>query len=244
MQVVANQHLVKNRVRLGLGCHLGALALLSLAVVFSTQVDAARDFNPLTWVALLVGLVLYTLGQTQLRRWGPRSRQDEQLADAIRALDERYKMYAFLSSALPDYILVSPAGVHVLVVRQDSGEAACVRDKWTSKSRGGLFSLFGLFGSSGGDPAAEASRQVPKVRRVLDDAGLQDVPTSSVIVFTNPKVRLRVEGCSCNVARTSKLEDVLRRMAGKGRNVALTTARIKDVQRLFDTRMRAAHSWR
>src|SRR5919197_2909517 len=160
MQLVANQQLVKNRVRLGLGFHLGALALLSLAVVLSTQVDVTRDFNPATWVALAAGLVLYTLGQNQLRRWGPRNRQDEQLADAIRALDERYKMYAFLSSSLPDYILISPAGAHVLVVRQDSGEVACVHDKWSSKSRGGLF---GLFGSSSGDPSAEANRQLQRL---------------------------------------------------------------------------------
>ena len=241
MQLVANQQLVKNRVRLGLGFHLGALALLSLAVVLSTQIDITRDFNPATWVALMIGLVLYTLGQSQLRRWGPRNRQDEHLADAIRALDERYKMYAFLSSAFPDYILVSPAGVHVLLVRQEGGEVACVRDKWTLKSRSSLLSLFS---PSPGDPAADANRQLEKLRKVLDEAGMQDVPTSSVIVFTNPKVHLRVEGCSANIARSSKLEEVLRRMAGKGRNVALSTARIRDVQRIFDERMRAAHTWR
>src|SRR3954463_12739867 len=98
MQLVANQQLVKNRVRLGLGFHLAALALLSLSVVISTQVDITRDFNPATWVALMGGLVLYTLGQSQLRRWGPRNRLDQQLSEAIRALDERYKLYAFLSS--------------------------------------------------------------------------------------------------------------------------------------------------
>ncbi len=240
MQLVANQQLVKNRVRLGLGFHLGALGLLSLAVVLSTQVDITRDFNPATWLALMAGLVLYTLGQNQLRRWGPRNRQDEHLADAIRALDERYKLYAFLSSSLPDYILISPAGAHVLLVRQDAGEVACVRDKWSTRSRG----VFGLFGPSIGDPSVDANRQLQKLRKVLDDAGLQDVPTSSVIVFTNPKVHLRLEGCSSNVARTSKLEEVLRRMAGKGRNVALTTSRIRDVQHIFDERMRAAKTWR
>jgi hypothetical protein len=33
-------------------------------------------------------------------------------------------------------------------------------------------------------------------------------------------------------------------MAGKGTNVALTTSRIREVQRIFDDRMQAAHSWR
>jgi hypothetical protein len=33
-------------------------------------------------------------------------------------------------------------------------------------------------------------------------------------------------------------------MAGKGTNVALTSARIREIQRIFDERMQAAHSWR
>jgi len=66
------------------------------------------------------------------------NRQEEQLGQAIRMLDDRYKLYAFLSSSLPDYILVSPAGVHVLIVRTDAGQIACVRDQWNkgSGSRG------------------------------------------------------------------------------------------------------------
>jgi hypothetical protein len=240
MQLVANQQLVKNRVRLGLGFLLAALALLSLAVVFSAQVDITRDFNPATWVALALGMALYLVGQSQLRRWGPRNRHDERLAQAIRTLDERYKLYAFLSPTLPDYILVSPAGAQVLIARDEGGDIACIRDKWTSKSGRSFFSLFtGGFG----DPSADANRQVEKLRKVLDDAGLKDVPASGVIVFTNPKVNLRLEGCSANVARIAKLEEVLRRLAGKGRNVALPTARIREVQRVFDERMRVAPSW-
>jgi hypothetical protein len=33
-------------------------------------------------------------------------------------------------------------------------------------------------------------------------------------------------------------------MAGKGQNVALSSARIREVQKIFDERMQAAHSWR
>jgi hypothetical protein len=85
---------------------------------------------------------------------------------------------------------------------------------------------------------------VQKVQKLLAEHGMQDIPTSSLIVFTNPKVQLRVEGCSTTITRDSKLEDVLRRLSGKGRNVALTLARIREVQKIFDERMQAAHSWR
>src|ERR687897_3748186 len=120
MQLVANQQLVKNRVRLGLGFHLAALAVFFFGLLISLQVDINNEVPYSAWGAIVFGLLLYTIGQSQLRRWGPRHRQDEPLGQAIRGLDERYKLYAFMSSSLPDYILVSPAGVTVLVVRQEA----------------------------------------------------------------------------------------------------------------------------
>lgn len=240
MQLVANQQLVKNRTRLGLVFHFGAMVVLIGGALLSTQLDPSREIAWQTWLAFVAGLGLYTLGQTQLRRWGPGKRQEEQLGQAIRGLDDRYKLYAFLSSSLPDYILVSPAGVQVLVTRTDSGQISCVRDKW--KSSGSR--LMSLFGPGLGNPTADAARQLQKLRALLEERGLQDVPTSGVIVFTNPKVQLRVEGCSITITRIKELKDVLRRMAGKGTNVALTTARIREIQRMFDARMQEAHSWR
>jgi hypothetical protein len=241
MQLVANQQLVKNRARLGLAFHITALAVFFVGLLLSTmQTESSPEPRWESWVAILAGLVLYTLGQTQIRRWGPRNRQEEQLGQGIRSLDDRYKLYAFLSSSLPDYILVSPGGIHVLIVRQDTGQISCIRDKW-SKS-GSRLMMF--FGQSLGNPSAEAARQLQKVRGLLSENGLQDVPTSSLIVFTNARAQLRVEGCSSTVTRIKELKDVLRRMVGKGTNVALTSARIREIQKIFDQRMQAAHSWR
>src|SRR5258708_440120 len=240
MQLLANQQLVKNRVRLGLGFHITALAVFALGLVLSTQIDASRELPWQSWAAILAGRLLYSLGQTQLRRWGPRNRQEEQLGQAIRSLDDRYKLYAFLSSSLPDYILVSPGGVHVLIVRQDAGQVTCMRDKWSKAGS----QILSFLGQSLGNPSADAAKQLQKLRALLAENGVHDVPTSSLIVFTNPKVQLRVEGCSPTVTRIKELKDVLRRMAGKGTNVALTSARIREIQSIFDRRMQAAHSWR
>src|SRR3982074_1458380 len=168
MQLGANQQLVKNRVRLGLGFHISALAVFALGLVLSTQLDPTRGDLPWqSWVAILAGLGLYSLGQTQLRRWGPRNRQEEQLGQAIRSLDDRYKLYAFLSSSLPDYILVSPGGVHVLIVRQDTGQVTCVRDKWTKAGP----RLMSFFGQTLGNPSADAAKQLQKLRTLLAENG-------------------------------------------------------------------------
>jgi hypothetical protein len=240
MQLVANQQLVKNRTRLGLAFHFGAMAVLIGGALVSTQLDPTHEIAWQTWLAFVAGIGLYTLGQTQLRRWGPGKHLEEQLGQAIRGLDDRYKLYAFLSSSLPDYILVSPAGVQVLITRTDGGQISCVRDKWSSSGS----RLMSLFGPGLGNPTADAARQLQKLRALLVAQGLEDVPTSAVIVFTSPKAQLRVEGCSITITRIKELKDVLRRMAGKGTNVALTTARVREIQRMFDARMREAHSWR
>src|SRR5258708_9538335 len=240
MQLVANQQLVKNRVRLGLGFHISALAVFALGLVLSTQLDPTRgDLVWQSWVAILAGLGLYSLGQTQLRRWGPRNRQEEQLGQAIRMLDDRYKLYAFLSSSLPDYILVSPAGVHVLIVRTDAGQVACVRDHWNKGSGSRLMSVFG---PTLGNPTADAAKQLQKLRALLAERDMADVPTSAVIVFTNPKVQLRVEGCSATITRVKELKDVPRRMAGKGQNVALSASRIRKDHKIFDEPIHAPHT--
>jgi hypothetical protein len=240
MQLVANQQLVKNRVRLGLGFHLGALGVFAIGLLSSLQVDATRELPLGSWVSIIAGLAMYTLGQTQLRRWGPRHRQAEPLGQAIRGLDDRYKLYAFISSSLPDYILVSPAGVHVLVVRQDSGQISCIKDEWRKAgSRLGAF-----FGPGLGNPSADVAKQLQQLRKLLSQASLQDVPTSGLIVFTNPNVQLRIEGSSATVTRLKELKDVVRRMAGKGASVALSSARVRDVQKFLDERMSAANAWR
>jgi hypothetical protein len=128
----------------------------------------------------------------------------------------------------------------VLIVRQESGQVTCVADKW--RKSGSRFAS--LFGPSLGNPSADAAKQLQKLRSLLEQHGVQDVPTSSLIVFTNPNVQLRAEGCSSTVTTLKNLKDVLRRMAGKGVNVALTSGRIREIQKIFDQRMQAAHSWR
>src|SRR5207247_3999736 len=106
MQLVANQQLVKNRVRLGLGFHISALAVFALGLVLSTQLDPTRGDLPWqSWVAILAGLGLYSLGQTQLRRWGPRNRQEKQLGPATHMLADRHKLYASIAPSLRDYVL-------------------------------------------------------------------------------------------------------------------------------------------
>jgi hypothetical protein len=102
-----------------------------------------------------------------------------------------------------------------------------------------------MLGSGMGNLTGDVQRQVNQVRALLTRESIEgQTPVSGLVVFTNPSVTLRVEACSIPVTRLKDLKDVLRRAAGKGQNVALTSARVREVQAVFDRHMQAAHTWR
>lgn len=273
MQVVANQKLVRNRSRLAWVLYLAAMGVFLLGLLVNSRAglepppDLATAILP--WGTIAVGMVLWFAALSQLRRWGPRQRQDRVLGEAMSGLDDRYKLYAHLATSLPDFILVGPGGVHVLVARAEAGNIMCLEDRW---KKAGQSALTALFETPLGNPSLEAEEQVKRLRSLLDAEGLQDVPAGALVVFTDDRVKLRVEGCSYPVTRARRpprdrkkaagpapssaaarssdesspqlLKDVLTRLAGRGKNVALSAAQIRQVQALFDRRMQGARAWR
>jgi hypothetical protein len=169
-----------------------------------------------SYVAIVVGLVLYNVGQVSLRRYGPRFRHDAALVKALKGLDRRYTLLTFPSSKLPDYVLVGPTGVQVIVPRLHGGQVTCRADRWTRDTGGGLRRILSMFGGNPfGDPTRDAVNGVQRVRRRLSERGLGDeVPVDGVVVFTNPTVKLRVEGCSVPVTVAKNLRNVVRPAKG------------------------------
>ena len=245
MQLLANPKLVRTRVRLGGGLYLAAMGMLVLGLFVSNSRGETNESVTIAWSTMIIGMGLWFVGIGQLRRWGPRQRQETKLAESISDLDDRYKLYAYISSSLPDYILVSPAGVNVLVTRSESGDiTAQAGDEWMKGKGPSILGLFAIFDAPFGNPSAEAGKQVEKIRQLLSSEGIEDVPVAPLIVFTDEKVRLQTGGSTVPVAKVKGLKDVLRRSAGKGKSVALTTGRIREVQAIFDRRMEGAGAWR
>ncbi len=243
MQLVSNSKLIRNRSRLGFGLYAFAVLILFVGWYFVTfRQDQTGELPYFAWVLMVAGLLLWSVAMAQIRRWGPQhTRATEDLAKAIRGLDDRYKLYAYASSDLPDYVLVGPSGVSAIVPKPEGGLAVCERDRWKKSGQNVLTSLFG---QSFGNPSVDAQRALQRVRAVLTQAGVDDVPVGAMIVFTDPKAQLRVEGCSATVTKVSGLKDVLRKAAGKGQSVAVSAARVRDLQDIFDQRLQSASTWR
>jgi hypothetical protein len=170
------------------------------------------------YAAIIVGLVLYNFGQIFLRRFGPRVRQDGLLARTLKSLDRRYTLLAFPSTKLPDYVLVGPSGVQVIVTRPQDGSITCRANRWSRDAGAGLKRLGGLLGgTSFGDPSADVSRGVERVRQRLQDQGIapdEQPPVDGIVVFTSPAAKLRIDGCSYPVTGLKGLRNNVR--GGKG----------------------------
>ncbi len=221
MRLTVNQSLIKRRLRLSLFYFFLSTALMGAGFLLTMghQADMAEDMTRYTvaTAALLVGLGVWAVNQNYLARWSPRSRQDAALARALRGLDDRYHLFAFPATSLPDYLLVGPMGVVVLVARGTGGTVSCEGDRWRRVERVPLLlrALTWFSRTSPlGNPTAEARRGVERTKRYL--AGklpteLADtVRVEPLIVFTSPDLELTTRGCSVPVLRSKALRAHLR----------------------------------
>lgn len=219
MHVVVNQKLVSTRVKIASAAHLAALAVFAVGLFVSwSNPEPTMEQMVGAYAAIIVGLVLYNVGQVFLRRFGPRFRHDPVLTRTLKGLDKRYTFLAFPSTKLPDYILVGPAGVQVIVARAHDGTISCRGNEWKRDAGGGLRRIARLFGGVPfGDPSADTAKGIERVKQKLEQSGIpaeQQPPIDGIIVFTNPAARLRIDGCSYPVTGLKGLRNNVR--GGKG----------------------------
>jgi hypothetical protein len=210
MQAVVNSALPRKRIRIASVCHITALSIFAFGLIYSWTNQDNFDSIYISYATIVVGLILYQIGQVNLRRWGPRFRQDDVLTKSLKGLDNRHSFLAFPSSNLPDYIVVGPTGVKVITPRNHAGEVACINDRWSQARRGGAFGIVARLFSSNplGDPTRDAQSSVSTVTKQLRKRGFTDddmPPVSGLIAFTNPAVKLRVQGASVPVARLKQV---------------------------------------
>ena len=226
MHVVVNQRLVRDRVRRASVFHFSALGVFGVGLWLSlTYPDQILG----SYAAIVMGLLLYNFGQSALRRWGPRFRQDAVLGKALSGLDNRYSFLAFPSAKLPDYILLGPSGIHVIVPRNHAGAVTCRGDRWTQESPGGVRRVFSMLGRTPlGDPGRDVARGIQQVRAHLQKRGIspeREPPIDGLVVFTNPSAKLRIDGCSCSITGLKHLRNSVRATKGSLSQQALNELR-------------------
>ena len=215
MHVVVNQKLISNRVRIASAAHLAALGVFAVGLYVSwSNPEPTLEQMGAAYGAIIIGLILYNVGQVFLRRYGPRFRQDGVLTRTLKGLDKRFHLVAFASTKLPEYIIVGPAGIQVIITRTHDGAISCRSNSWKRDVGSGFKKLTGLFGGIPfGDPSEDAAKAIARVRARLADAGIPESsqpPVDAVIAFTNPAAKLRNDGCSYPVTGLKGLRGTIR----------------------------------
>ena len=232
MQLVVNEKLAKSRLRLGTILHFIGLAVLAVGLYVSLQARDPSDtlLVVLPWVAILAFFIPNQLGKRYLQRYGPRNRQDAALAQAAKGLDNRFSLLAFAEPGLPDYLLVGPAGVHVLVARAHNGTLVCRANGWERNGASGITRLMSsLWGTPFGNPSRDAQDGVALVSKALTTRlgdGAKDIPVTGLVVLTNSQAQVQSEGCSVQIATTKNLKTQVR--GGKGGLAAAQIARVRE----------------
>lgn len=200
MRVHTNAALLRRRSRTS-GAFLLAATVCLLGGFFLSlfQQDLAVQYG-LSIASLVVGLFLWSRNLSYLQRWGPRWRQDAKLERALRGLDDRYHLLVAPGPALPDYLLVGPMGVFVVLPSAVGGIVRVRKDDWTHAG-GRSLALRWLFwfspDPSFGDPPAELKRAIQRTRFFLGERLPTEVQAQLKIeglaVFTDPAISLAVQ---------------------------------------------------
>jgi len=228
--VVTNDALARRQVRRGNLFLFAALAVFAAGVGLTSLRPDDQLASSATLGALLIGIFLWQLSLYYTRRWGPRERQDAALVKALKGLDNRYTLVVFSSPRLPDYLLLGPLGVRVLVARAVGGTIRYQRGRWSRVGTRGWQAL--LLGDPVRNPSEEARQSVDRVEQYLrqhGEPGAEAAPVGASIVFTDPRVRLELESGPFPTTTTRELRGHIQRLKG-----GLSTSEVATLRRLFE----------
>jgi len=225
VRVFTNEKLIKRQARIGRIASVSGLVILLIGMVTSFR----PQWILVSFVALVSGLFVSTIGITIANRWIKEPRADQALAREMKGLDDRHRLYNYLLPA--EHVLLSPYGLFVLTVKRQEGEIRCQGERWHHAFSWRRF-LGGLGRERLGNPTREHRRNVEAMRqwlaRLLPEV---EVPIEGAIVFTNPEVKLTIVDSPVPVLFVKKLKSFLR--GASKRHKKIPEALRKELERVL-----------
>ena len=209
MQIVMNEKLIKRNRRIGQITTIASLAILIGGLIASFS----PEYLYWSFAALIGGFLLSQIGIYFGNRWGRSPRTDEKLTAALKGLGDQYTLYHY-TSPVP-HLLIGPAGIQVLMPFYQAGTITYDPDKKRWKQKGGNWYLK-LFGQESlGRPDLEANSYITDMQNWLAKKFPgQTMPTpEAILVFTNSKADLQVEGAPIPTMMEDKIKDFIRKKA-------------------------------
>jgi len=225
MKVYSNDKLIKRNKVIGNIMSLGSLAILGVGMFLSFK-DKEGTYLPYTFAALILGFLLFQVGNFYMAKWGKSPRPDEIISQSLKGLDVNYSLYNYTTGI--SHLLVGPAGVFTLLPYNQPGviEYNLQKNRW--KQSGGNFFLKTFGGESLGRPDLDAKYAANDLSKLLAKTGVEVAAESqhSVLVFTNPKATVKPEGSEYPAMAHDKLKEFIRKQA---KNSPLSVDQIKQI---------------
>lgn len=233
MRVDTNEALIERRVKLGRIAWLAGMGILLAGLGASWMIERRPEWTTLliigSYVALLGGLVATSVGIYTSDRWARPPRADQVLAQALKGLDNKHKLYNHLLPA--EHVLLSPLGVTVFRVKRQDGRIEYQDGRWRHR-QGFLGTFMSLSRERLGDPARELGVGMERMSGLLQELLPEaEVPVEGVVVFAGPRADLHIVNPPLPAVPVKKLKAHLR-AASKGRK--LTDTLRKELEQVLD----------
>ncbi len=227
MQNIVNEVRVQRGARVGKIATFVGLGFLVAGLIVSLLMKESLTLW-LSFLFLLLGLVVSSVGTVNMNRWVREPRADQALAQGLKGFHDRYRLYNYFLPA--PHVLLSPVGLYVLTALGQDGVIRYEGDKFRRNfSVGRLFRFMAEEGL--GKPFAEANDQVEALRKLLDEHGIgEEVEIENILVFYNPRAELVISDPPRPVANPKGLKKALRKAKGE----KLPGGQYRQLQELFD----------
>lgn len=227
MQNIVNEVRVQRGARVGKIATFAGLGLLVAGLIVSLLIKESAALW-LSFLFLLLGLLVSSVGTMNMSRWVREPRADQALAQGLKGFHDSYRLYSYFLPA--PHVLLSPGGLYVLTALGQDGRIRYDGSKFRRDfSVGRLFRFMAEEGL--GKPFAEANAQVEALRKFLDKRGIgEEVEIENILVFFSPRAELVISDPPRPVANPKGLKKALR----KGREARLPGAQYQQLQELFD----------
>ncbi|MFC2015793.1 hypothetical protein ACFLUM_02555 [Chloroflexota bacterium] len=209
MRIVTNEAKIERGARLGKIATFAGLGLLAGGLVISLVFQE----SPLLWLSflcLVLGLLVSSVGTLNMNRWVREPRADQALAQGLKGFDDQYVLY---NHTLPaPHVLLGSTGLYVLTAMGQDGAIRYSGGKFRRDFSLGRVVRF-MADEGLGRPLAEAEGQVQAMSDYLEENGFDDsLAIQNLLVFYSPKAQLSVSDPPLPVVVPKTLKKAIRKV--------------------------------